>query len=436
MFVNPIILFIYEILLDVALFFTTFNFLFTQNKPVLKRIFVSISVPVVWIFSMIIHDLFYATDIVALLYGLVLYGIFFSLKRINFEVLNSILLLVYTKGIIEFLVALPINTLKYYNLHNHILVMITTKILTFIVSIAIYKKIYPYFTSNIDQVKAKKIVTYSLLILNILFSSYFIFIQWFDLYRKLLYFTLTITIIFVIITVGFLYALHKYLQLKFQHELSNQHLEALTKYNHIVEEETYKTKEFQHDYKNLMLSTTSFIENNDLAGLKEMMHSLIDYSKDYFSHSTFQYKDIHNIKHPALKSIILAKLVTFTELGITCQFECRKPLDNIYIDTFDFIRVVGILLDNAQEYVTTIEEKHIEILITSHTKMMELVISNPYIPDHYTLRNFKQEGFSLKGNDRGMGLSTITKIEKKHDNLTVLFEKNTIFSAKIITTKL
>ena len=71
--------------------------------------------------------------------------------------------------------------------------------------------------------------------------------------------------------------------------------------------------------------------------------------------------DIHNIKHPALKSIILAKLVTFTELGITCQFECRKPLDNIYIDTFDFIRVVGILLDNAQEYVTTIEEKHIEI---------------------------------------------------------------------------
>lgn len=156
MFVNPIILFIYEILLDVALFFTTFNFLFTQNKPVLKRIFVSISVPVVWIFSMIIHDLFYATDIVALLYGLVLYGIFFSLKRINFEVLNSILLLVYTKGIVEFLVALPINTLKYYNLHNHTLVMITTKILTFIVSIAIYKKIYPYFTSNIDQVKAKK----------------------------------------------------------------------------------------------------------------------------------------------------------------------------------------------------------------------------------------------------------------------------------------
>ena len=140
MFVNPIILFIYEILLDVALFFTTFNFLFTQNKPVLKRIFVSISVPVVWIFSMIIHDLFYATDIVALLYGLVLYGIFFSLKRINFEVLNSILLLVYTKGIVEFLVALPINTLKYYNLHNHILVMITLKILTFIVSIAIYKK--------------------------------------------------------------------------------------------------------------------------------------------------------------------------------------------------------------------------------------------------------------------------------------------------------
>ena len=84
MFVNPIILFIYEILLDVALFFTTFNFLFTQNKPVLKRIFVSISVPVVWIFSMIIHDLFYATDSVALLYGLVLYGLFFSLRRINF----------------------------------------------------------------------------------------------------------------------------------------------------------------------------------------------------------------------------------------------------------------------------------------------------------------------------------------------------------------
>ncbi|WP_208959466.1 GHKL domain-containing protein [Dolosigranulum pigrum] len=98
--------------------------------------------------------------------------------------------------------------------------------------------------------------------------------------------------------------------------------------------------------------------------------------------------------------------------------------------------MVGILLDNAQEYVTTIEEKHIDILITSHTKVTELVISNPYIPDHYTLRNFKQEGFSLKGNDRGMGLSTITKIEKKHDNLTVLFEKNTIFSAKIITTKL
>ena len=57
-----------------------------------------------------------------------------------------------------------------------------------------------------------------------------------------------------------------------------------------------------------------------------------------------------------VKSILIAKFMMAQEMGINVAFETRTLIDFILMDTIDFIRIMGIILDNAVEEVMDLKE--------------------------------------------------------------------------------
>ena len=58
---------------------------------------------------------------------------------------------------------------------------------------------------------------------------------------------------------------------------------------------------------------------------------------------------IGNLLIPQVRSLLLSKLAAMSEKGIDCRMEVLYPVKKVGIDMWDFVRCLGILLDNAAE---------------------------------------------------------------------------------------
>lgn len=100
---------------------------------------------------------------------------------------------------------------------------------------------------------------------------------------------------------------------------------------------------------------------------------------------------------------------------------------------FDFVRVVGITLDNAIEGAETADTPKISILIYQDKRQLELVVENTSQLTNIPLSRLMIQGTSSKENHKGLGLSNIQEIKKSHPNLYIQYEKKiNKFSANII----
>lgn len=85
------------------------------------------------------------------------------------------------------------------------------------------------------------------------------------------------------------------------------------------------------------------------------------------------------------------------------------------MDLWDFTRCLGILLDNAAEAALETETPWVEVVLLAQGDGLSLRVSNPYAgtiaPDQIWA-----EGFSTKGEGRGLGLPSYQRILSEHPN--------------------
>ena len=79
------------------------------------------------------------------------------------------------------------------------------------------------------------------------------------------------------------------------------------------------------------------------------------------------------------------------------------------MDSWDFARCRGILLDHAAEAALEVKTPWVEVVLLTHEEKLSLRVSNPFAgtinPDKIWM-----EGFSTKGESRGLGLSSYQRI--------------------------
>lgn len=107
----------------------------------------------------------------------------------------------------------------------------------------------------------------------------------------------------------------------------------LQEYTNQIENMYSSLRSFKHDYSNIMLSMSGYIEANDMDGLKEYFDKEILPLSKKITKNTAHINQLMNIKTTELKSIISSKLLYAIELNINVNIEVTDEIVSLPIDT-------------------------------------------------------------------------------------------------------
>lgn len=98
-----------------------------------------------------------------------------------------------------------------------------------------------------------------------------------------------------------------------------------------------------------------------------------------------------------------------------CRLEVLYPVVAVDMDVWDFVRCLGILIDNAIEAALDTEQPQVEIVLLAQDGQVFIRISNSY-SNMIEPEKMWNEGWSTKGAGRGLGLSSYQRILESHPN--------------------
>ena len=179
-------------------------------------------------------------------------------------------------------------------------------------------------------------------------------------------------------------------------------------------ERQYATiRSFRHDYANIMLTFKQLMDNDDMVGLKKFYYENMD-SLVIKQVADSAVKDVARLKIPEIKSLILSKIQL---ANVPVFYESQKDIDHVPIDMIDFLRMIGIVLDNAIEEVETLGTGEVRVGFDVNEDSVIFICKNDCRVDMPAIYELRTDGFSTKGNGRGIGLSNLDELVGKYEHI-------------------
>ena len=102
--------------------------------------------------------------------------------------------------------------------------------------------------------------------------------------------------------------------------------------------------------------------------------------------------------------------------GISVQYEVTVYSQQYSIPLYVIIETLGILLDNALEYVTNRQNAEIEVMVCESSSNLRIKVKNP-IEKISTVEfmSYFELDKSTKGQGRGIGLTKIKQYSEKYE---------------------
>lgn len=205
--------------------------------------------------------------------------------------------------------------------------------------------------------------------------------------------------------------------------VTTRELQTAEEYNKSITVLYDNVKGFKHDFDNIVSSIGGYVDTNDMEGLKEYYYSL---REDCQKTNNIAMLNPNIINNPAIYSLLSSKYHKADSLGIKVNFEFFVDLNEFKINSYEFSRILGILLDNAIEAASVCENKIVNIYFRNEfNKNRHIVlISNTYINKDVDTEEIFQKGKSGKENHSGLGLWEVRQYIKKNNNLNLYTSKN------------
>ena len=203
-------------------------------------------------------------------------------------------------------------------------------------------------------------------------------------------------------------------------------LESAEEYNKSLEILYDNVKGFKHDFDNIVSTLDGFIENNDMSGLKDYFDGV---KKDCKITNNLAILNPRIINNPGIYSLLNNKYFKATNLGITFDIDFFLDLDKLKINTYEFSRMLGILIDNAIEEAEKCNDKVIKVSFIRENKNNRAVITlqNTYSNKDVDIEKIFDKGESGKENHSGIGLWEVRNYIKKSKNLDLFTSKTDKF---------
>lgn len=200
-------------------------------------------------------------------------------------------------------------------------------------------------------------------------------------------------------------------------DMRQETYDRLQEYTNQIEAMYSSLRSFKHDYSNIMLSMSGYIESGDMDGLRAYFNNEIIPANKKLLKNTAHLNQLMNLKITELKSIISAKLLYAIEQGIAVTIEIAEEISELPINSMDLSRVLGIFLDNAVEAALETENPAIQFAIISLEKEYLLIISNTFLDHGLPTATLRQPTVSSKGANRGIGLYNAKETLSKYNRV-------------------
>lgn len=222
--------------------------------------------------------------------------------------------------------------------------------------------------------------------------------------------------IIIIITASIIYLSIKHYKIK-QNEKEQK---SFLMYVELLEQVNNNTRKFKHDYINILSSLRHYIEDDDMAGLKLYFYNHILTSQQKDVHNNLILSHLNNLKVSGLKGLLTTKIIHAQEYGIAVHLEITEEILNIQMDIIELNRILGIILDNAIEASKSIETSRIRIafILLEHSKVI-VVVNSIEENDDLKIHEIYREGYSTKGENRGLGLTILKKIVNSNNHVVL-----------------
>ncbi|MHC5269204.1 GHKL domain-containing protein [Enterococcus sp. LJL98] len=222
------------------------------------------------------------------------------------------------------------------------------------------------------------------------------------------------------VTVGgmSLYVLANNQKLAFETREKAIEQEAMQLYITEISKQNQEIQKFRHDYMNILSSLEGYLEQGDLEALTTYYRETIQPTRSLFLAQTSRLNDLQKIENLGIRSVFMAKLLLAQEKGMQVQLEVEGPIVfSPKLNELMFIRVLGILLDNALEELEELGQGTLTCAIFTCGVDTMVLIQNTVRKTIEPLYQLKEQGFSTKGEQRGYGLSTVNDWVNQSENL-------------------
>jgi Predicted signal transduction protein with a C-terminal ATPase domain len=163
----------------------------------------------------------------------------------------------------------------------------------------------------------------------------------------------------------------------YSRELTRNQLKNLKMYTDQLEKDQIKLRGFKHSYKDLIANLRTVADTGNYEAMTNSLSKLEDYSDSYFDNISMQlFKDLNNVKNPYLKSLLISKLTLISQHKTNCHFECKDVVDDVSINIFDLVRLLGISIDNAIEATNDQAHGEIQIAFVKDDQQLAILINN------------------------------------------------------------
>ncbi|WP_301704593.1 sensor histidine kinase [Lactiplantibacillus plantarum] len=228
-------------------------------------------------------------------------------------------------------------------------------------------------------------------------------------------------LIVLLVVIGSVFALYmeylKNVKTKYEVQQKSTQIKNDTRYMSEIETHYNELRRFRHDYQNMMLSINEYLKTHDLDGLQQYYSKNIEPVTKRVSDEQYNLEDLSQIKVKSVKSILFSKLSHAQSEGIKVHFDLKEQLEKISVNELDLDIALGIILDNATEAVIGHKNAEIMSAIFIEKNSAVFLVQNTVFEELPPLWKLKTEGYSTKGKNRGLGLSNLSKIVNRNDNM-------------------
>ncbi len=208
--------------------------------------------------------------------------------------------------------------------------------------------------------------------------------------------------------------------------LTTKKLESAEAYNRSLQILHDNVRGFKHDFDNTITTIGGYIMTNDMDGLKK-----------YYSQLQSDCQKVNNlyllnpsiVNNDGIYNLITKKYQDADDKNIKVNMSFLLDLKTLNMPIYEFARILGILLDNAIEASSETKDKIINLTFRNDFKSSRqlVVIENTFNDNNLDTEQIYEKGTSSKENHTGLGLWTVRKIIKKHNNINLFTSKQNNF---------